>query len=768
MTGIFQSNNLPSDSSSPLHVAVITEDSSTRRLLTERKDFNVTEQGVSAWAAGSIDLAIVDLPALKRHELEIRRWRNLPPSEQVSILLIVSEDDIETPEALLGDLVDDLLRTPISEAELRARAHSLLRFRNRPETRNLEIVPAELEHKGVARALQASNAGNDRTIRACSEQDILTDICKSLTCEGGYPLAWIGQRLNDTDKTIKPVAVSGNFSDLVPRVFSDVDQDAVSSSAMAECFETGILSQSLLPEPSYIGGTRPTREAARPRAVIVFPLTQHDEQPSTCLAIYNSEPELFDDSELDLLQRFIDNALRGIYSLREKFSHRRREREALRIAYRDSLTGLSNRTALLRALDLRLQKPSPYPPTTALLYIDLDGFKLINDALGHAAGDSMLIDVGHRLESKAREFDLVTRHGGDEFVILMPLDGPQSPSPTPYEHALGQASSIADEILNELQKPFQILGKEHHIESSIGIGMCPAHAQDAFGLLMKAEDAMFEAKKIGGNSFELYSIDLSVRRQQRLALENRLYHSVENREFEIALQPIVDLTDGRIIAAEALLRWPQADGTYISPAEFIPIAEESGFIVTIGDWVMEESLRALKRVRVHGFTDLQITVNLAIAQLWQHNLVEKTVKLMDSLGLPPSALKVELTEGSLMHDVDRMEGVVEEFRAAGIEVAIDDFGTGYSSLARLKSLPITTLKIDRGFLNGVPEDENAVSVVTTIAQMANNLGIESIAEGIETEAQWHLLRDLGCPLGQGFYFARPMKESDLLALLMNH
>ncbi len=760
-----RSNALSLEQSSPPLVAVMVEDSDNLGVLADSGLFTVANQDISAWSESGIDLAILDHTSLLRHEHDVRSLKTLQSQEQIPILLLVSDTSLQTSAPLLGELADELIRTPISEIELRARINSLLRFRNLPDTRNLNIEPSSLELRGVTRALHAFWASNDRTIRAYREKDVLTDLCTSLTHEGGYPLAWVGQRLADNERSIKPIAVSGRRSKLVPPVFPALQQDAISSSPMEEAFETGRVIQIVLPQTAAIGEPGQPVTTGWPGSVIVFPLTRRRGQPSTCLALYNSESKLFDQSEIDLLQRLIDNALRGIDSLREKFRQKRSEREAIRLAYKDSLTGLANRTSLLKALDIRLKRPGPYPPATALLYVDLDSFKLINDALGHDLGDSVLVEVSRRLQSTVRDGDLIARYAGDEFVILVPLDTAPDETPPPSSDAFAAVRALAEEILDALGKPFLIEGRQYRIESSIGIGMCPAHAGEAFSLLMRADSAMYEAKQTGGNSLRFFSSELSQRRQKRQQMENKLYRSVDSRAFEIALQPIVDLSNGDIVGAESLLRWPQSDGTYISPADFIPIAEETGLIITIGDWVMEESLKALQRLRRQGFTNLQVAVNLAIAQLWQTHLVKRTVSLLRALDIPASALKVELTEGSLMQDVERMEEVVREFREAGISVAIDDFGTGYSALARLKSLPITTLKIDRSFLNGVPGEDNAVSVVTTIVHMAQNLGIKSIAEGIETEDQWQILRELGCPFGQGFYFARPMPEKDLLNLL---
>ncbi|WP_341582813.1 EAL domain-containing protein [Marinobacter metalliresistant] len=457
----------------------------------------------------------------------------------------------------------------------------------------------------------------------------------------------------------------------------------------------------------------------------------------------------------------VDYTIYAIEALREKSRRIQSEQEARRLAYLDGLTGLANRTAAIEVLDQHLRSSGPHSPATGLLYLDLDGFKLINDALGHDAGDQVLSQVSRRLQSSVRDTDLVARQGGDEFIVIAFHDtGIGEPA-----QLRSTMTTLAQRLLDSVEAPVQVRGRDYHIEASVGISLCPLHGKDALSLLMKADSAMHEAKKLGGNSFQVFSCEHSERQQHRLELANRLYRASEDNAFQLAFQPVIDLADGHISGAEALLRWPQPDGSSISPAEFVPAAEENGLILGIGEWVIEESLKTIKRLREAGFPDLQIAVNLAISQLWQAELVNNIVARLNDLELPPCSLIVELTEGSLMTDVDRMEGIVKEFRSVGIGVAIDDFGTGFSSLARLKSLPISTLKIDRSFLMGTPEDENAVKMVRAIAHMAESLGIQSVAEGIETEAQWRMLSGLGCQFGQGFYFARPMPEPDLLALL---
>ncbi|WP_372994852.1 EAL domain-containing protein [Marinobacter sp.] len=739
-----------SQAPSPL-IAVMVDQITGLSFQEHLTSYSCIETDIQALGNTPFNLAIFDVATLARYENEVRDIRLMTGPLAVPILLLVSSEELPTAGRFIGNLADDVIRTPISTIELKARIDSLVRLTQLAANpgQTPKMPPAQSTN-----ALQALIACNERIVSACTEQDVLSGICKSLTREGGYPLAWVGKKPDKDIRSIRPIAISG-----IANNPGSITGEDTFTQLMEHTFESG---RRFLDNQQPAANQIESGVASTDRyAVIAFPLTKAEEGADTCLAVYSHSPGGFDNREIDLLQQMVDYAVYAIEALREKSRRIRSEQEAERVAYRDLLTGLANRRAAIETLNQHLRSTGPHAPATGLLCLDLDGFKLINDTLGHDIGDQVLREVGSRLQAAVRERDLVARQGGDEFIIVaLHDDGFSKPA-----HLRSTMARLAHRVLESIETPIPIRGRDYRIEASIGISLCPLHGKDALSLLIKADSAMYEAKKLGGNSFQFFSCEQSERQQHRLELGNRLYRASEAKAFQLAFQPIVDLTNGHITGAEALLRWPQSDGANLSPTEFIPIAEETGLIVSIGEWVIDESLNAARRLRDQGFQDFRIAINLAISQLWQSQLVEKILARLHSLDLPPATLTVELTESSLMSDVDRMEGVVNEFRAAGIGVAIDDFGTGFSSLARLRSLPINTLKIDRSFLMGTPGNENAVNMVRAIAHMAESFGIPCVAEGIETEEQWRLLRGLGCQFGQGFYFARPMPEADLLALL---
>jgi len=739
---------------SPL-IAVMVDPINGMSFQEHLTSYSCVETDIQALSHTPFNLAIFDIITLARYENEVRDIRLRTEPLPVPILLLVSNNELTTAERFIGSLADDVIRTPMSTVELKARIDSLVRLAHlAANSGQINRLPLAHETTRTTSALQALIACNERIVSAFTEQDVFSGICKSLTREGGYPLAWVGRKTDKEDGFIRPMAISGIADRTGPIPGNDT-----CGRLTEQTFEHG--KRFLDNRQPAINQMESGSVSLDPHAVLAFPLSRKGESADTCLAVYSLEPGGFHDREIDLLQQMADYTVYAIEALREKSRRIKSEQEVQKVAYRDMLTGLANRRAAIETLNHHLRSSGPHAPATGLLCLDLDGFKLINDTLGHDTGDQVLKEVACRLQAAVREMDLVARQGGDEFIIVALHDeGFSKPA-----HLRSTMSKLAHRVLESIAMPIPIRGRDYRIEASIGISLCPLHGKDALALLMKADSAMYEAKKLGGNSFQFFSCEHSERQQHRLELGNRLYRANEAKAFELAFQPIVDLANGQITGAEVLLRWPQSDGSSISPAEFIPVAEETGLILSIGEWVIDESLNAVKRLRRQGFQDFRVAINLAISQLWQSQLVENIATRLDSLDLPPTALTVELTESSLMSDVSRMEGVVNAFRNAGIGVAIDDFGTGFSSLARLRSLPINTLKIDRSFLMGTPGNENAVNMVRAIAHMAASFGIPCVAEGIETEEQWRLLRELGCQFGQGFYFARPMPETDLLALL---
>jgi diguanylate cyclase (GGDEF)-like protein/PAS domain S-box-containing protein len=436
------------------------------------------------------------------------------------------------------------------------------------------------------------------------------------------------------------------------------------------------------------------------------------------------------------------------------------EEQVAFLAYHDKLTRLPNRAMFEELLDLALSRARRKGLAVAVLFMDLDNFKLVNDSLGHDAGDELLQKMGARLREALRDTDVVARQGGDEFLILLSdLErGAQYTRPD-SEAAVITAESVAERIHELLKRPFAIGGTEFYITASIGISLFPFDGDDGKTLLKNADAAMYRSKRSAPGTSTVFSKE-AVDPLTRLSLATRLRRAVERKEWLLHFQPIVDLTDAHLVSVEALLRWLDPTTGMVPPNDFIPLAEEMGLIETIGDWVLEEVCRQSSDWRREGLM-IEVSFNLSPRQLWQGNLVNKIIGHLKWMRVNPRNVLVEVTESTAMIDPDRTMRILEELHSAGLRLAIDDFGTGYSSLSRLKQMPVDVLKIDRSFIRDIPADGHAMSMVKAIIQLAHGLGMVPLAEGIETKEQWEFLAENGCSLGQGFYFSRPVPASDI-------
>lgn len=427
------------------------------------------------------------------------------------------------------------------------------------------------------------------------------------------------------------------------------------------------------------------------------------------------------------------------------------EERMLHMGTHDALTGLPNRILLqdriLQALAQNRRKKSH----AAVLFIDLDQFKIINDSLGHDIGDLLLVEVASRLLSCVREEDTVARQGGDEFIILLP----RLPNPEIAEF-------VAKKILGSLVKPYPIKSHELHISASIGLAVYPFDGDEVNVLMKNSDTAMYRAKASGRNNCQRFTSDMNTFAEEKLALLSDLRQSIARDELQLYYQPIIDIKSGQVVKLEALLRWQHPEKGFISPVDFIPLAEESGLILHIGDWVLNASFAQIKKWENQGYRVPNIAINLSVKQFYQNNLLSDLERLIETHQIDGQQVELEITEGILLKQTDELISTMHQIRKMGITISVDDFGTGYSSLSYIKSFPIDTLKIDRSFVADLTTDQGNTAIVKTIIALAHSFGMQVIAEGVESEEQLEFLRLQGCDKYQGYYYSRPLPVEQIV------
>ena len=433
---------------------------------------------------------------------------------------------------------------------------------------------------------------------------------------------------------------------------------------------------------------------------------------------------------------------------------KRSEERLMYLAHHDVLTDLPNRALFSDRLRQALFEANRQGRLVAVAFLDLDRFKNINDSLGHETGDQLLRGVADRLRANVRESDTVARISGDEFMLVLP--GLTN---------VDDASRIAQKILAGLSQPLIITGHELYVSASLGIAIYPHDAKDVEGLLRNADVAMYRAKETGRNAYQFYTAEMTVLAQEHLRLEGDLRRALDRREFMLHFQPILDLTEGAVVGAEALLRWKHPERGIVGPAHFVHLAEEAGLIGPIGEWVLRSACNQFVAWEQQGLGLLRLSVNISPRQFQSLELAEMVAAVLRESGLAPERLELELTEGVLLHNPDTTIANMDRLSAMGVRLSIDDFGTGYSSLTYIKRLPIDQLKIDQSFVRDIPEDEDDAAIATAIIAMAHNLKLTVIAEGVETLEQLAFLRNHRCDLMQGYYFSQPLSAADF-ALLM--
>jgi diguanylate cyclase (GGDEF)-like protein len=392
-----------------------------------------------------------------------------------------------------------------------------------------------------------------------------------------------------------------------------------------------------------------------------------------------------------------------------------------------------------------------------VLYLDLDHFKKVNDTLGHPVGDEMLKVIASRLTGMLRDTDLVCRIGGDEFIVML-----RNTKKTQH------VSKVVQNLIQALSHPIELVGRELFIGTSVGVALYPQDATSGDELIKNADAALFRAKELGRNNYQFYSQEMNAKAVERLELETKLRRALEREEFVLHYQPQLDLRQGRVIGVEALVRWDNRELGLVSPAEFIPLLEDTGLIVPVGEWILRHACQRAKAWQQDGLGDIRIAVNIAPRQFLYSDIVATVAEVLRDTQLAPQLLELEITEGSIMVDADSNIHRLQQLADMGVQLAIDDFGTGYSSLAYLKRFPIDALKIDQSFVRDMHVDMNDANIVAAVIALGQNLGLRVIAEGVEEVLQLQHLRHLGCQEAQGYYISRPMPETKLRTFLAEH
>ncbi len=449
-----------------------------------------------------------------------------------------------------------------------------------------------------------------------------------------------------------------------------------------------------------------------------------------------------------------------IFVARDITDRKRAERRIRYLARYDTLTKVPNRMQFQHSLQQAIARARRSRRTLALLYLDLDQFKEVNDTFGHAAGDRTLEILSERLISMLPKETMLGRLAGDEFGLFvenLSVDEDNRPA----------VGALARELLEHLAKPFHLATQEVVITASIGIAFCPNDADNVVDLIRDADAAMYHSKQNGGNSVSFFSPEMSAVAVERLMLKSKLRRAIERDELVMLYQPKVDLRDGRVVGAEALLRWRLPAHGDIPPSQFIPLAEESHLINEIGEWVLKRVCRDYRRWQDHVPQPGRVSINLSLKQLKQAEFIPRCRSVFDDFGVSPTNFELEITETTLMTDARRMLSLLDQLRAMGVHLAIDDFGTGYSSLAALQQFPVGTLKIDKSFVRHAAATKEDATLVRTIIEMGRNLGLVVVAEGVETPAQLRYLRERNCHVGQGKLFGEAMEADALLKMLLD-
>jgi diguanylate cyclase (GGDEF)-like protein len=592
----------------------------------------------------------------------------------------------------------------------------------------------------LTRANALMTAIQSAAIRIRDRHALFEEACNIAVARGAYRMAWIGV----------PEAGNGNLKRAAYAGFNGAARtpapDTEAERSIGPALRRG---KAVVAGDITAARGVPFRKAALARGCrshAALPL-RVDGRVAGVLLLYSTDPAAFDDEELALAEQLADNVAFAL-------AYIEKEEQLHYLASYDVLTKSANRNLLQDRLAQAIALAGRQGRQVAVIFVDIDNFKYVNDSLGHRAGDLLLKTVTERLGGCVRDVDTIARHGGDEFVLVLPDQSSEE-----------QASQIIQRILTAIAQPIVIDGQELNITCSLGASFYPQDGADGETLLKNADAAMYRAKELGRNTFQFYGKDINTRVSERIGMESSLRRALERNELVLRYQPQVHLGTGKIVGAEALIRWKHPKLGTVLPERFIPLAEETGLIDSIGDWVMRTACAQNKAWQDARLPKITVSVNLSARQFRQKGFADSVSSVLRDTGLQSRYLGLELTEGLVMHNTAAGILILEKLKNMGVNLSIDDFGTGYSSLSYLRRFPIDELKIDQSFVRDVMVDPNDATIAKAIIALALELNLKVTAEGVETEKHIAFLQEHRCDQAQGFYFSRPLPSHEFGALL---
>lgn len=608
---------------------------------------------------------------------------------------------------------------------------------------------AELNQVRLNRSLRVLSECNAALVHAEDESQLLAEICRLIVLEGTYPMASV----------IYPGREAGAGRVAAQYVVGRADSEL--AEALAQSAEiTGLMQNGKENIVHELDASHPSSGFERIatergcRSLIAFVLRNSKNEVLGVLCIFAERTDEFRTEELALLQELADDLAYGISTLRVRIQHAEAEKKLEFLAHHDLLTGLPNRLLLRDRFEQAVAQADRNRSGVAVLFLDLDNFKQVNDSLGHNYGDQLLVKVVERLRDCLRETDTISRQGGDEFVVLLT-----------NLNDLAAISSIAQHIVEMFAEPFELESYTINTTFSLGVSLYPDDGEDFDTLLMNADTAMYQAKDSGRDTYRYFSQKMNLDAQEQLQLQGQLRQAIKNQEFILHYQPQVNIASGQVVGAEALIRWIHPVNGLMPPGRFIPLAERTGLVIPMGDWVLHEACQQAQAWCEAG-NPLVMAVNISALQFKRGNLLDTVSHALKHSGLAPECLELELTESVLLQDADNAIAMLRKLKDMGVKLSIDDFGTGYSSLAYLKRLAVDKLKIDQSFVRDLHTDMDSVAIARAIVQLGHILQLTVIAEGVETQEQFAALQEFGCDEVQGYLYSRPVPAPEFEAFCM--